>query len=85
MPAARRRLVVALTLTLCACSTTPLPRPTPAPLPLACLAPCPPIPALTDGSLPGLRRWAATLIDLYGACRLAHADCAAARAPTAPD
>jgi hypothetical protein len=41
-----------------------------------CLVVCPPVPALTDPRLDGLRRWANDLLDLYADCRRAHRACA---------
>lgn len=37
---------------------------------------CPPVPELTDGSLPGFRRWADDLLNLYHDCRRMQAACA---------
>lgn len=74
-----RGLLIAASIALLpSCSTTPsapaIPeRPLP---PQACMKTCPPVPELTDGSLPGFRRWANDLLALYYDCRRAHADCA---------
>ncbi len=43
---------------------------------MSCQVECPPVPELTDGSLPTLRRWVDDLLNLYHDCRRTHAACA---------
>lgn len=50
--------------------------PTPPLPPMSCQVECPPVPELTDGSLPTLRRWVDDLLNLYHDCRRTHAACA---------
>ena len=78
LPAALRLPIAVSMLMLSSCSTTPCaPATAPRPLPpTACQAMCPPVPELTDGSLPGFRRWADDLLNLYHDCRRLQAACA---------
>lgn len=77
--AGRGLLIVALMPLASSCSTVPSgPATVPCPLPpAACQTMCPPVPELIDGSLPGFRRWADDLLNLYHDCRRAHEACAA--------
>lgn len=85
-PAARLLLAAAWTLSLSSCSTAPCAPVTPTPLPpMSCQVACPPVPELTDGSQPGLRRWAHDLLNLYHDCRRLHAACSTAIAPSDTD
>ena len=81
---ARRPLAAIWMLCLLSCSTAPYGPAMPAtPLPpMSCQVACPPVPELTDGSLPSLRRWTADLLDLYHDCRRLHAACTDAIAPS---
>lgn len=86
LPAGRPLLIAAWMLALCSCSTTRSAPATPPPTlpPAQCLTVCPPVPELTDGSLPGLRRWVDDLLHLYHDCRRAHTTCAADLELTTP-
>ena len=85
--AARCLLIAASMLSLSSCSTAPCAPATPVPElpPMSCQVACPPVPELTDGSLPGLRRWTADLLDLYHDCRRLHGACTDAIAPSDTD
>ena len=86
-PAARPLLAAAWMLSLSSCSTAPCApaMPSPALPPMSCQVACPPVPELTDGSQPGLRRWAHDLLNLYHDCRRLHAACSTAIAPSDTD
>lgn len=85
-PAARLLLAAAWMLSLSSCSTAPCAPVTPTPLPpMSCQVACPPVPELTDGSQPGLRRWSHDLLNLYHDCRRLHAACSTAIAPSDTD
>lgn len=76
--AGRRLLTAASIALLSSCSTPPSGPATPTPPlpPMSCQVECPPVPELTDGSLPTLRRWVDDLLNLYHDCRRTHAACA---------
>ncbi len=68
-------IVLGLTF-LSACSTAPLMPPTvPRQVPEACLQVCPALPRPADGKDLTLRLWEYEVVDLYGSCRRAQADC----------
>lgn len=81
---ARCLLAASWMLCLSSCSTAPYAPAIPAtPLPpVSCQVACPPVPELTDGSLPSLRRWTHELLNLYHDCRRLHAACTDTIAPS---